>query len=222
MALKNQIIGVGSRKGGCGKSTTAINIAVALHTTGAKVGILDADEKPTAWKWAQRRKANPKVPDTDNFLVKHTIGDIDDSIISMAKSLDYLVIDCGGFDSVEMRYALAYSDYFIAPFKPSFFDTETAESVNNVIRDMRPRNPEMKGYTLLTEVSNTRGSTTTKEAIRDLEKTMSSTVMLTAKCHVLDTYRHCARAGTGVMEDGKMKAKLNIEGILKEIGIWPT
>lgn len=71
-----QVILVASGKGGVGKSTTAVNLAVALSQQGAKVGLLDADiygpSIPLMLGEAQSRATSPDEKHL-NPLQKHGI-----------------------------------------------------------------------------------------------------------------------------------------------------
>ena len=50
------IVTIGSNKGGTGKTTTAINIAVALALTGKDICLVDADFQRSSSKWHQDRQ----------------------------------------------------------------------------------------------------------------------------------------------------------------------
>ncbi len=116
--IKN-IIAVGSGKGGVGKSTVSVNLALALQQTGAQVGILDADiygpSQPTMLGVHGRPQVTPEkqmLPHLAHGLQVMSIGFLvdDDSamiwrgpMVSQAlqqllsetswSPLDYLIID---------------------------------------------------------------------------------------------------------------------------------
>ena len=53
---------IGSQKGGCGKSTTAVNLSAALASKGHDVALVDSDRLSTAASWVLDRTENNQLP----------------------------------------------------------------------------------------------------------------------------------------------------------------
>lgn len=68
------IIAVGSGKGGVGKSTTTVNLALALAAGGARVGILDADVYGPSIPTMLGLSGRPESPDNKSILPMRAHG----------------------------------------------------------------------------------------------------------------------------------------------------
>ncbi|ASR44080.1 sodium:proton antiporter [Xanthomonas citri pv. mangiferaeindicae] len=68
------IIAVGSGKGGVGKSTTSVNLALALAADGARVGVLDADVYGPSIPTMLGLSGKPDSPDGKSILPLHAYG----------------------------------------------------------------------------------------------------------------------------------------------------
>ncbi len=80
------VIAVGSGKGGVGKSTTSVNLAVALQQLGARVGVLDADIYGPSVPAMLGLSGRPESPDNKSIEPMRAFG-VD------TMSIGYLVED---------------------------------------------------------------------------------------------------------------------------------
>jgi len=68
------IVAVGSGKGGVGKSTTSVNLALAMAATGARVGILDADVYGPSIPTMLGLSGRPESPDNKSIIPMRAHG----------------------------------------------------------------------------------------------------------------------------------------------------
>lgn len=138
------IIVLGSQKGGVGKSTLAVSIAAGLMSRGAKVLIVDADDQKSVITWYNNRPESlPHIP------VAGASGNIKAMLKEHANTYDYVIADCAGRDSSEMRSGLMAADIFISPLRPSQMDLDVVPHTCNVFTEAKDFNEEVKGYLVL-------------------------------------------------------------------------
>ncbi|KFC68182.1 putative ParA protein [Devosia sp. LC5] len=108
---------VANGKGGCGKSTLVLNMAIGYGQRKQRVLIIDADiEQKTASKWP--RPAGLAGP----VVVASPTVEILDRLAAVIGHYDIVLIDLAGRDDRAAAPVLAVADILISPAKPSHQD----------------------------------------------------------------------------------------------------
>ena len=110
------IILIGNQKGGCGKSTTAVNISAYLANKGKDVVLVDADRQSTATNWINDR-AETDLP-VVNSVQKY--DNIRNSLLDLRNRYEIVIVDAAGRDSRELRTGMLASDIILMPQYCSF------------------------------------------------------------------------------------------------------
>ena len=140
-AGKPHIIVLGNEKGGSGKSTTGMHLAVALLHDGYKVGSIDCDARQGSFtRYVENRKATaatmlvplpmPRHIPVENSTADSAIARRDDEADRLSGALsevagcDFIVIDTPGSDTSLSRLAHTLADTLITPLNDSFLDLD--------------------------------------------------------------------------------------------------
>ena len=131
-----RVIVVANEKGGSGKSTVAMHVAVALAKRGQRVATVDLDSRQKTLTryvenrraWAERVGRELEIP--RHFWLDDAAPD-EDTAAALAEILDTLrqttdavVIDTPGHDGALMRLAHSMADTLITPLNDSFVDLD--------------------------------------------------------------------------------------------------
>jgi chromosome partitioning protein len=146
-ARSARVIVVGNEKGGSGKSTVAMNIAVALLKAGRRVATIDLDARQkTLTNYIENRRAwgeqvgcaleipeNVSLGERVNFpsTEDQAAGSkaFTDAVNELAQTSDFVVIDTPGHDSYLTRLAHMMADTLVTPLNDSFVDFDALGTV---------------------------------------------------------------------------------------------
>lgn len=147
-AASAHVVVLGNEKGGSGKTTTAIHIAVALMKAGQRVATIDLDSRQKSFThcienrraWAARAKLDLEVP--VHFCIARSDGprvdeneaaefaSFADAITAIEHTHDFVVIDTPGSDTYLNRLAHSMADTLITPLNDSFVDFDVLATVD--------------------------------------------------------------------------------------------
>ena len=122
---KAHVIVVGNEKGGAGKSTIAIHLAVVLMHEGARVAVIDLDrrQKSTHQFFANRATwAEVQGAALPHPVINLTANDQIELKQGLGQNADFIVIDTPGADTELSRAAHEAADLIVTPMNDSFVD----------------------------------------------------------------------------------------------------
>ena len=126
-----------NEKGGTGKSTTAVHVAIALAARGARVAALDLDHRQRTMaryfenRLATQQRTGRELP-TPTFAAHdgETLARFTEVMERLGHDVEFLVIDTPGRDDRFARMAAARADTLVTPMNDSFVDFDLIGQVD--------------------------------------------------------------------------------------------
>lgn len=162
-----------NEKGGTGKSTTAVHVAIALAYQGARVAAVDLDPRQrTLGRYLENRAETQRrrgvhLPSA-HFAVFNggTVEELDELCAGLAKGHDFLIFDTPGRDDAFARHAATTADTLVTPLNDSFVDFDLIGQVDAETFKVR----RLSFYAeLIWEARKKRALTTIREQRREMD-----------------------------------------------------
>ena len=191
------VIALVGNKGGAGKTTLAVNLAVALARR-AGTAVLDVDPQGSALQWRafiDHDRAPPVfAPEGD---------DLASQVLHLARRFAHVVVDCPpSVHAPATDAALRVVDMALIPVQPSPVDLWATVHVERAVGEARGVNPGLKAMLVINQLEpRTTLSRLMREALAELELPVAA-----AAIRRRAVFRNTALEGKTVYDAGRRGA----------------
>jgi len=118
-----------TEKGGTGKSTLAVHLAVCGSRQGKAVAVIDLDPQASTASWCERRAGG------DIAVVAATAQELPRLLAEARKQgADLVLIDTAGRSDVTTAHVIEAADLVLIPCRPSIYDLEASQRTADQIK----------------------------------------------------------------------------------------
>jgi chromosome partitioning protein len=199
------VIALAQQKGGSGKTTLAVNLAVAFSKAGRKVALLDTDPQGSLGRWfmARREHGTPGM----EFSTASAWG-VSYECEKLRKEFDYVFVDTPPKVDADLRPTLRESDLIIVPVSMSQVDLWATEGVLDLAR--RERRPVL--VVMNRARPGTRLEGTITQGMEALDARKAATVLGNRV-----VYAETLGQGLGALERGRGRWTGEVTGLAAEV-----
>ena len=164
------IISFVNQKGGVGKTTTAINLAIGLKKKNYNLVFIDADPQGSAIQWHA-------IEGNKSFEILHHPSPIHATDIrQLSMNYDYVVIDAPPAIGDISKAILAVTDLAIIPLSPSALDVWSCWGTLKMIDEIRPLNSDIEVKLLINrKIPGTKIGRDSREAMKQFQMDVFNT-----------------------------------------------
>ena len=157
------IVTVGNTKGGVGKTTVAVQLAIARALAGRDVWLIDGARPGTAAAAISVRAESGRQPGI--ACAQYADGPTLRSQVQQQRDKwQDIIIDAGGRDSTALRAALILSDVLVVPFAPRSYDVWALDDMAALVDEARSVRDGLRCYAVMNQADPGQHSADNAEA----------------------------------------------------------
>ena len=125
--MAGKVVVIAQQKGGAGKTTLAIQLAVAWQTAGKRVVMLDVDPQGSlaAWRGLRDRIVGEEAGPAVQTLSGWRLGN---QLTSVGNDADLVIVDSPPHAETDAKAAIRTADLLVLPIQPTMLDLWATEA----------------------------------------------------------------------------------------------